>query len=72
MEVGAMEEAEIDDEAGEDVVMEDMDYPELKNKFIKRKKRIVRETGLQLSSEEELMAQFSTVKSSKNQKIGNR
>jgi hypothetical protein len=29
MEVGAMEEGEINDEAGEEVVMEDMDYAEL-------------------------------------------
>jgi hypothetical protein len=35
MEVEAMEEGEINDEAGEEVVMEDMDYAELKNKFVK-------------------------------------
>jgi hypothetical protein len=35
MEVEAMEEGEINDEAGEEVVMEDMDYTELKNKFVK-------------------------------------
>jgi hypothetical protein len=40
MEVEAMEEREINDEAGEEVVMEDMDYAELKNKFVKPKKRI--------------------------------
>jgi hypothetical protein len=39
--------------------MEDMDYVELKNKFVKLKKRVAGETGPELSSEEELMAQFS-------------
>jgi hypothetical protein len=61
MEVEAMEEGEITDEAGEEVVMEDMDYAELKNKFAEPKKRVAGETGPELSSEEELMAQFSTV-----------
>jgi hypothetical protein len=47
--------------------MEDMDYAELKNKFVNPKKRVAGETGPELSSEEELMAQFSTVRSRKNQ-----
>jgi hypothetical protein len=68
MEVEAMEEGEINDEAGEEVVMEDMDYAELKNKFVKLKTRVVGETGPELSSEEELMAQFSTVRSRKTQR----
>jgi hypothetical protein len=68
MEVEAMEEGEINDEAGEEVVMEDMDYAELKNKFVKPKKTVAGETGPELSSEEELMAQFSTVRSRKNQR----
>jgi hypothetical protein len=38
MEVEAMEVGELKDEAGEEVVMEDMDYAELKNKFVKPKK----------------------------------
>jgi hypothetical protein len=67
MEAEAME-GEINDEAGEEVVMEDMDYAELKNKFVKTKKRVAGETGPELSSEEELMAQFSTVRSRKNQR----
>jgi hypothetical protein len=62
MEVDAMEEWEINDEVGEEVVMEDMDYAELKNKFVKWKKRVARETG------PELMAQFSKVRSRKNQR----
>jgi hypothetical protein len=66
--VEAMEEGEINDESGEEVVMEDMDYAELKNKFVKPKKRVSGETGPELSSEEELMAQFSTVRSRKNQR----
>jgi hypothetical protein len=68
MEVEAMEEGEINDEAGEEVVMEDMDYTELKNKFMKPKNRFAGETGPELSSEEELMAQFSIVRSRKNQR----
>jgi hypothetical protein len=42
MEVEATEEGEINDEAGEEVVMEDSDYAELKNKFVKPKKMGVR------------------------------
>jgi hypothetical protein len=68
MEVETMEEGEINDEAGEEVVMEDMHYAELKNKFVKPKKRVAGETWPELSSEEELMAQFSTVISRKNQR----
>jgi hypothetical protein len=68
MEVEAMEEGEINDEAGEEVVMEDMDYTELKNNFVQLKKRVAGETGPELSSEEELTAQFSTVRSCKNQR----
>jgi hypothetical protein len=62
-----MEEGEINEEAGEEVVMEDMDYAELKNKFVKPKKRVAGETLPELSSEEELMAKFSTVRSRKHQ-----
>jgi hypothetical protein len=65
MEVEAMEEEKINDEAGEEVVM---DYAELKNKFVKPKKRVAGETGPELSSKEELMAQFSTVRSRRNQR----
>jgi hypothetical protein len=45
-----------------------MDYAELKNKFVKPKKRVSGETGPELSSEEELMAQYSTGRSLKNQR----
>jgi hypothetical protein len=45
MEVEAMEEGEINDDAGEEVVMEEMDYAELKNKFVKPKRRVAGETG---------------------------
>jgi hypothetical protein len=68
MEVEAMEEGEISDEAGEEVEMEDMDYAELRNKFVKPMKRVAGETGPEFSSEEELMAQFSNVRSRKNQR----
>jgi hypothetical protein len=68
MEVEAMEEGEVNDESGEEVVMEDMEYAELKNKFVKPKNRVAGETGLELSSEEELMAQFHTVRSRENQR----
>jgi hypothetical protein len=40
MEANAMEGGEMDDVAGEEVVMEDMDYAKLKNKVIKLKKRV--------------------------------
>jgi thioredoxin-related protein len=68
MGVEAMKEGEINDEAVKEVVMEDMDYAELKNKFVKPKKRVAGETVPELSSEEELMAKFSTVRSHKNQR----
>jgi hypothetical protein len=68
MEVNAMEEGEIYDEAGKEVVMENMDYAMLKNKVMKSKKRVEEETGPGLSSEEELMEQFSTVRSRKKPK----
>jgi hypothetical protein len=55
MEVETMEEGEIND-------------AELKNKFAKPKKRVAGETGPELSSEEELMAQFSTMRSHQNQR----
>jgi hypothetical protein len=35
MELERIEEGEINDKAVEEVVMEDMDYAELKNKFVK-------------------------------------
>jgi hypothetical protein len=68
MEVEAVEEGEINDEAGEEVVMEDMDYAELKNKFVKPKMRVAGETEPELISDEELMAQISTVRSRENQR----
>jgi hypothetical protein len=68
LEVEAMEEGEINDEAWEEVVMEDMDYAELKNKFVKPKKWVAGETGPEFSSKEELMAKFSTARSHKNQR----
>jgi hypothetical protein len=46
VEIEAMGEGEINDEAGEEVVVEDMDYAELKNKFVKQKKRIAGEHDL--------------------------
>jgi hypothetical protein len=66
MELEAIE-GEINDEVGE-VVMEDTDYAELKNKFVKPRKKVSGETGPELSSEKELMAQFSTARSRKNQR----
>jgi hypothetical protein len=44
MEVEAMVEGVINDEAGEEL-MEDMDYSELKNKFFELKKRVGGETA---------------------------
>jgi hypothetical protein len=57
-----MEEEKINDEPAEEVEMEDKDYAKLKNKDIKPKKRFAGKEGPELSSEEELMAQFSTVR----------
>jgi hypothetical protein len=68
MEINAMEVGEIDDEAGEEEVMEDMDNAKLKNKVVKPKKRVAGKTGPELSSEEELKAKFSTVRGGKNPK----
>jgi hypothetical protein len=64
MVVNTMEEGEISNVAGE----EDMDYAEVKNKVIKPKKMVVGETGPELSSDEELSAQFSTVRNRKKPK----
>jgi hypothetical protein len=73
MEVNVMKEGENNDETGEELVMEDMDYAKLKNKVVKPNKRIAGERGTELSSEEELRAQFSTVKRRKKMKeIGKR
>jgi hypothetical protein len=71
MEADTMEEGEIYDEAGEGVVMEDMDHAKLKYKIVKPKKTVAGKTGPELPSEEELMAQFSTVRS-RIKKTGNR
>jgi hypothetical protein len=65
MEVDTMEEGEINDEAGVEVVMENMDYAKLKNKVVKPKKRVAVKTGPELSSEEQLMPQFNTVRGRK-------
>jgi hypothetical protein len=43
--------------------MEDMDHVKLKNKVVKPKKKVAGKTGPDLSSEDELMAKFSTVRS---------
>jgi hypothetical protein len=68
MEVDAMEEEEINDEPVEEVEMEDKDYAKLRNKVVKPKKRVAGKARPEMSSEEELMAQFSTVRSRKNPK----
>jgi hypothetical protein len=44
-----MEEGEINNEAGKEVVMADMNYRELKNKFVEPKNRVAGETGPELS-----------------------
>jgi hypothetical protein len=68
MEVDAMKEEEINDEPAEEVEMEDKDYAKLRNKVDKPKKRAAGKGGHELSSEEELMAQFSTVRRRKKPK----
>jgi hypothetical protein len=64
-----MAEGEINEVAGKEVVTEDMDYAKVKDKVIKPKKRVAGETGLELSSNEKLRAQFSTVGNRKNHEI---
>jgi hypothetical protein len=56
MELNTTEEGEINDAAGEESVMEDMDYAKVKNKVIKQRKRVAGETGPGLSSNKELRA----------------
>jgi hypothetical protein len=68
MDVEAIEQEEISDEAEEEVVMEDVDYAMLKNKFVKPKKRVAGETRPELSSEEELKAKYTTVRRRKRPK----
>jgi hypothetical protein len=48
--------------------MEDTEYAKLKNMVIKPKKRVAEETGPEQSSDEELRAQFSTVRNHKKPK----
>jgi hypothetical protein len=68
MAVNTLEEGEINDLAGEQVVMEDMGYAKIRNKVIKPKERVAGETGPELSPDEELRAQFSTVRKCKDPK----
>jgi hypothetical protein len=68
MDVEATEQEEINDKAEEEMVMEDVDYAKLKNKFVKPKKGAAGETRTELSSEGELKAQFTTVKRRKHQR----
>jgi hypothetical protein len=72
MEGDAMEEGEMYDEAGEEVVIEDMDHAKLKNKVVKPKKRTARKTGPESSSEEEQMASSAPLEAVKTKEIGNR
>jgi hypothetical protein len=51
-----------------EVEMENKDYAKLRNKVVKPKKRVVGKAGTELSSEKELMAQFSTVRRRKKPK----
>jgi hypothetical protein len=62
MKINTMEEEEIIDVAGEKEVMEAMDYAKVRNTVIKPKKRVAGETGPELSSDEELRAQFIIVR----------
>jgi hypothetical protein len=48
--------------------VEDKDYAKLRNKVVKPKKRVAGKAGPELSSEEGLMAQFSTVRRPKKSK----
>jgi hypothetical protein len=69
MEIDEMkEEEEINDETAEEMEMENKDYAKLRNKVVKPKKRVAGKAGPEVSSEEELMAQFSTVRRRKSKK----
>jgi hypothetical protein len=52
----------------EEVKMGDKDYATLRNRVVKPRKRVAGKAGSELSSEEELMVQFSTVRSRKKPK----
>jgi hypothetical protein len=67
-EVNKMKKGEINDIAGEDVVMKDMDCIKIKSKVIKQEKRVAGETGPELSSDEKLRVQFSIVRNHKKPK----
>jgi hypothetical protein len=72
MEVNKMEDGEINDVAGKEVVTEGIDSAKENNKVMKPRNWFAGETGPELSSDEELRAQFCTVRSRKDQKILNR
>jgi hypothetical protein len=64
MEVNTMEKGEINDVVWEEVVMEDMDYAkELSN----RRRGLREKQDSELSSDEEVRAQFSTVRTRRKQ-----
>jgi hypothetical protein len=56
------------DEPAEEVEMEDKDYAKLRNRVVKPKKGVAGKAGPELSSEKELMVQFSTVSRRKKPK----
>jgi hypothetical protein len=68
MEVNTMEEGKVNDIAGEEA-MENMDYAKVKNMVMKPKKRVAGETRPELSSDEELRAQFRTERNHRKPKI---
>jgi hypothetical protein len=51
--------------------MEDRDYAKLRNMVVKPKKRVAGKAGPELSSEEDLMATFSTENTQKSKEICN-
>jgi hypothetical protein len=68
MEGNTMEDGEINDVAGEEVVTEGIDYAKVKNKVMKPRNWFAGETGPELSSDYELRAQFCTARSLKTKK----
>jgi uncharacterized protein YheU (UPF0270 family) len=66
MEVNKVEEREINNIVVEEVLIEDTDYEQKENKFEIPMRRVAVQTGPELSSEEKLKAQFSTVGNRKN------
>jgi hypothetical protein len=66
IEINIMEEREINEVTGKEVVMKDTDYEKVSNKVMKPRKRVAGERGPQFLSNEEFRAKFCTGRYRKN------